>query len=167
MMSFQEIAFCYIIMMLATPVIVYLLVMLKGQKKFQEVKPDQSTFKLKQGPNGLCNPETFKEEAYKEFLSFQALDVIRQIKYIQENPANINWEEWEEDTEEEKELNAKASGVLSAPSTPSEEDLLYRIQEELEITSHVLLRKPMRKRKKNFGKSVKNQNRIIKPEWVR
>lgn len=54
-------------------------------KKVEEVKTHISP---------ICNPKDIED--YKSFLSPQALDVINKIKYIQENPTQINWEEWEE-----------------------------------------------------------------------
>ena len=195
MVSLQEVAFCYILMMLAVPVTSNLLAAFKRKKKPAEVKPQDRIHKYKYetltlqqafgagelgtGAVGYTTnlSKTLMEEDYRSFLSFQALDMIKQIKYIEENPANINWEEWEEwesdtpeekesDTEEKKELDAKVSGISTTPST-ADDEFLYRLQEELELTSHVLLSKPMRSRKKGYGKSMRVNGRTLKAEWTR
>ena len=207
MMSLQVIAFCYILMMLAIPTTIYLLMAIKkGKKPAEEVKPRnnhdykcevltlQQTFGT--GAVGYTTnlSEMFKEKEYKNFLSFQALDVLKQIEHIQENPVDVNWEEWEDDSlEETNEIQVSEEEIepvndfchrcgersrlgvtcekcldkeASVEATASD-DFLYRLQEELEITSHVLLRKPMRSRKKGYGKSIRVNGRTLKAQWTR
>jgi len=145
-MSLQVTAFCYICMMLAFPLTICLLVLLKKGAKAKEVKQ----YSLIEEANLVKDVATLTVnwEAY-----YSRLAILETIASLEGVDVEVDWEEYEDEEDylepvdnscyecgdrsklgvicekcyEEKELDSRASGLSTTPSLQHEEEGLNRV----------------------------------------